>query len=153
MIISLRKRCCAFTLIEIILVVFIISLIAGISIPAFSNHYSMMQLREKADHIAHLMRYAQSRAILDRKHYFLYYDNGKHHVQIVSYNSESEFYEKMLSRWGRLVSLESIQIKNYPDQISFYPDGRIDPVTLELFYKNNKIILTTAEQRGIVRVY
>ena len=57
--ISLR----GFTLIELILVVFLIAVIAAAAVPNFSRTYQQMVLRQTADDLALVMRYAQSRAI------------------------------------------------------------------------------------------
>ena len=62
---AMRPR--GFTLVEILLVVMLIGLAAGLAVPNFSGSFSSLQLRETAENLGYLMRYAQSRAIIRRQ--------------------------------------------------------------------------------------
>ncbi|MBU4333896.1 MAG: prepilin-type N-terminal cleavage/methylation domain-containing protein, partial [Candidatus Omnitrophica bacterium] len=53
---GLSSKKSAFTLIEIILVVLLLSVIAGLTIPNFRNSFRKVKLQNSANNIAYLMR-------------------------------------------------------------------------------------------------
>ena len=64
-----------FTLIEVILVVLILSVIAGLTIPRFSSTYNRFILQKSVEDLAYIMRYAQSRAITKNRVIRLEFDS------------------------------------------------------------------------------
>ena len=142
----------AFTLIEIILAMVLMGIMAGISIPAFSSTYHQMILRGKADDVAHVMRYAQSRAIADGRGYQVLIDEEASTVQLLEYHASSGQYEAYLGRWGRAVRIDPVTIDADQTVLSFAPDGRIDPVEIQFSFHDQHVLLTTKEHRGYVRV-
>lgn len=147
------KQTKAFTLIELMLVIIVFVVIAGIAVPNFRQVYSSMQLKKSANDVAYLMRYAQSRAILKNLKIRLTFDEELKKYWLVQ-NSSSEEYERFKSRTGRAQEIPS-QITVDTDElfITFYPDGSIEKKRL-YFCRNEKCYtISTQEQRGYINVF
>src|SRR3989338_7485961 len=63
-----------FTIIEILLVIVLLTVAAAMTIPNFTRSFDKLELRDAANKLAYLMRYAQSRAIYNRRPLRLLFD-------------------------------------------------------------------------------
>ncbi len=141
-----------FTLIEMLLVVLVLAIIAGISIPNFKGTYSGMQLKNEVDQLTYLMRYAQSRAVIKNAPMQVVFISNNRQYRLLQ-KKEDEF-EKFSSRMGRLYSVsDKISITAQKDHINFYPDGSIDKERVDVCSDKKCFIISTREQRGYVNVY
>ncbi len=97
----------AFTLMELLLVLLLVGVLAGLALPSFGPAYSRIQLKETANQILYLMQYAQSRAIIKRKTLGLQFDSSRTHYNLVEIKkdpelpSAPEYPEKISGRFGR----------------------------------------------------
>jgi len=153
----------AFTLIEILLVIVILTIIGGLAIPNLSQTFSRVQLNQTANDMAYLMRYAQSRAIIQRftcqfildaenKRYWITQQNSP--AQEDSDSSESQpSFKKISGRLGRTLGIPlDIQVQAENPTMQFYPDGRIDKDSFQLCLKHRCVTVSTKEKSGYVRV-
>ena len=65
----------AFTLIEMLLVLIILSVIVGLTVPNFGKSVNTFELKKTANDIVYLVRWAQSRAINENVNYQLAFLN------------------------------------------------------------------------------
>ncbi len=153
---SLRN---GFTLIEIILVMAILVVIAGLTLPSFRSTYNILQLKEESQDMAFLMRYAQSRSITknvivrlvlndDLTQYWLEDENKG------AENSAEGSFQRFSGRLGRDFEIKKgIIIEITANTVEFYPDGTIDKRRIFLCDALNKCFtVSTEEQRGHVIV-
>lgn len=146
----------AFTFIEIILVVIILLVISAVAIPNFSGTFRYYQAQTVAKNMAHLMRYAQSRAIThnsflkldiraaDRYYQLLEADYGDGLIEGVDFSV-------LQNRFGRKYAIPAeIEITASAEEIFFYPDGEISKVRVSLCQGEVCKWLSTQEQRGHV---
>ena len=152
-----RRIVRGFTFIEIILVVLVLGILAGLSIPNFSHTYQRLQLRKTAEDLAYLMRYAQSRAITTNFLLRLEFDS-----QYTSYwLSEKEIedsplasYQRLSSQFGRVFHIPSkVSVQSDHQTIDFYPDGNIAKQSITVCSFKQCMVVSTKEQRGSVYVY
>lgn len=133
------------TFIEILLVVIIIGALIGISLPNLRKAFDNLQLNSASQDLQSFMNYLRQRAIVEGK--------------IIYFNIDSENKEcwaQIKDATARLKSLAlppDIGIETDQKQILFYPDGRIDSVTIKLIQPNNQnVILTTKGVYGKVKL-
>lgn len=150
---SWKRHLNAFSLIELLLVVLLISVLAGISFPRFNQVYANIRLQQAVDDLSGLMRYAQGRAI------------ARQETLQINFNTEKTAYRLMTGLVGQASPIEGRRGRIYrvPDgilleaehsQILFYPSGQMQRV--EIFLSNTperKFIVTTKEIRGSVHVF
>jgi prepilin-type N-terminal cleavage/methylation domain-containing protein len=138
-----------FTLIEILLVVIIIGIVLALSAPNFSNGYTRFQLNKTADDLLTVSRWAQAMAIGQERIYALSLADDHHSYKLVRSNNDT--FEPVNGSLGRMHPIpESISLDASNDSIEFYPDGTIDPATIQLASPGQKIILSSTEVRGMM---
>lgn len=159
----------AFTLIEILLVVVILLIIVGVSAPNFSPVIKSLELKQAANDLAYLMRYAQSRSIVQNKILRLYFSDerdsywlmqGKPEENIdappskeVSEGVSPKLFERFAGRYGKSFHVSNrVVMKGKADHIDFLPDGRISKEEVELCSEAHCFIVTTKGYRGKVNV-
>ena len=148
-----------FTLIEIIIVTLILGIIAGLAIPQFQNTTRKFQLKTTVDDLAYIMRYAQSRAVIENKLIQLDFEPDFSKYWLTQENTDEkkssmETFERISGRLGRTFSIgESIKIKTERSVINFYPDGSMDQTRFYVCHQKQCFTISTQEQRGKVKVY
>ena len=149
-----------FSFVEIILVVVILAIIAGLAIPNFSQTYLSFQLKRTAEDMAFLLRYAQSRAVTKNRYVQLQYDADRSQYWLEEaslspvLNSLQEDFERFSGRWGRTFDvLSDIDLELSQDHIRFYPDGSIDKAQFYICQKKKCFTISTKLQRGAVHVF
>lgn len=165
----------AFTLIEILLVLIIVGIILAISAPNFSKGYSRFQLNKTADDLLSVSRWAQAMAIGQERIYALSFSIDRRSYSLVRVKAplqnegtgntegsdDQESFEPVNGALGRMHSIPDairlVMTQPYDskgtgnaDLIEFYPDGTIDPATIELNSHEQKTELSSTEVRGMM---
>ena len=145
----------SYTLVELLLVVIILSIIAGIAIPSFRKTYLNLELDNSANNLALLMRYAQAHSVLERRIYRLNFDLREKRCWLTKQlEGAPNTFEAVSSRLGKsLILPKDIEIESESEFVNFYPDGKIDGISIYLKNKNNKTVTVSTEgQIGYVDV-
>lgn len=150
----------SFTLIELLLVVVLLGVVAGLAVPNFSNTYVNFQLSETAKNISALMQYAQSRSIIKGVRHQMELDPSfsKYWLTQEASSSEDEegtgIFERIPGRFGRMFAIpQDIAVESEDPKILFYPDGKIDKIRIYLHNKKGDYFtITTEEQAGQVQI-
>ena len=149
-----------FTLIEILLVLVILGFMAGLAIPHFSRSYSTILLKRTASDLASLMRYAQSRALIQRQVFQLTLDPQTKRYRLQKADSgspEKKFqlhFSPIAGRLGRAFEIpREIRVLTENPAIDFQPDGKITKASWSLCDKDHCLRISTKEQSGYVRVF
>jgi prepilin-type N-terminal cleavage/methylation domain-containing protein len=146
----------AFTLIEILLVVIIIGIVLALSAPNFSKAYSRFQLDKTADDLLNCSRWAQAMAIGQERTIALSFshDHRSYDLTRIQVNEESDdpqSFEPVIGPLGRMHQIpEGIGLDAKSDNIYFYPDGTIDPATVQLDTPQQKVTLSSTQVRGMM---
>lgn len=151
----------AFTLIEILMVVVLLGVVAGLAVPNFSSTYEKFLLGETVKDLSFFMRYAQDRAVIKSKHHRIVFGDQEPTYwmeeaagQEQDGNTDEKF-TPITGRFGRVFGIpEGITLQAAQPHVGFYPDGRIDKIRIYLCNrKNNCFTLSTYEQDGYVQVF
>lgn len=135
----------ALTFIEVLLVAAIIGTLIGVSLPYFRKTSNTLTLRSFAKDLQSVMNYLEQRAVVSGKIITLNINNAQK-----KYWARIDDEESLLNS-GRIP--EGIRISPAEQLVLFYPDGKIDPITLTLVNSDNQeITLTTKGVFGKVKI-
>jgi len=126
----------AVTFIELLLVIVIIGILIGISVPRFRKTFNHLQLNSSSRELQASMNYLRQRSIVEGKPIYLNIDSdtGEYWAEVKDVKNRLRTYR---------VPIE-IRIEAEQKQIIFYPDGSIDKVTISLIGSDNQnVTLTT----------
>ena len=154
----------SFSLIELLLVVVILGVIAGLAIPNFSQTYASLQLQETAKNIAYVMRYAQSQAVIKQKNLRLEFDEPNKTYWLTQSMDEAQekntkggeaSFERILGRNGRTFNIPDELTLEIPKPfVEFYPNGDIEKMRIFLSNPKRKYFtVSTQEQTGYVLIF
>ncbi|MDD3374464.1 MAG: prepilin-type N-terminal cleavage/methylation domain-containing protein [Candidatus Omnitrophica bacterium] len=150
----------AFTLIELLMVLVLVALIAGLALPNLLKGRTYIELKQTAKDMARVMQYAQQRSVIDNREYQMQIDSSENRYWLMAevlsddvIMIEKEF-EKIPGRMGKVLTIpEKIEVQAEKETIHFYPNGLVEKVQINLTDQKNKIVVSTKEQRGSVYVY
>jgi prepilin-type N-terminal cleavage/methylation domain-containing protein len=147
-----------FTLIEICLALIVLGALLALAVPNLSKTYRIVEFKKAADDAAFLMRYAQSRAVEEKKIYRFRLDNDRRHYWIERADTDEDGlpgeFERIRSTMGRTLKFPaSVGIGIEGDPIQSYPDGTISKGRLLIQGANSRWVVSSMEQRGYVVVY
>jgi len=147
------KNKLAFTLIELLIVLVILSVIAGLSIPNFSKNFGHFELKKTAEDIVYLVRWAQLRAVNDKVNYQLVFFNDPQSYRILRAETSNRVntsdFIPLASHMGRIFKIpDSVKVKNDVKSLMIHPDGTLDKVRIHLTGQGGGLILSSLEQRG-----
>ncbi len=141
----------AFTLTEMLLIVVLLTVAAGLSLPNFSKSYTKLQLDTSVTTLTHMMRYAQSRAITQNKKIRLLFNDPTEKYQL--FEEKEEQYVPLNGRWGKVVSFpKGITVKPLHLSIDFFPRGEIEKTDVQICQDKDCAIVTTQQQRSQIEV-
>jgi prepilin-type N-terminal cleavage/methylation domain-containing protein len=147
----------AFTLIEIMLVVIIIGIVLAMAAPNFSKGYSRFQLKSTADDLLSVSRWAQAMAIGQERIYALSFSSDHRSYKLMRVKSDDEndvqedSFEPVNGTLGRMHTIpDTIRLDTQDERIEFYPDGTIDPATIQLDSPDQKTVLSSTEVLGMM---
>jgi prepilin-type N-terminal cleavage/methylation domain-containing protein len=134
-----------YTFIELICVVIIVGVLAGVSMPVIKNVFLVAQLESSAQELRSFMGYVRERSLLERVIIRI-------HIPL----DKAEYWAVVDGATRRLKTFRvpaGIHIESDKEEICFYPDGRIDKADISLTVSSGKnILLTTRGVLGGVKV-
>jgi Tfp pilus assembly protein FimT len=135
------------TLIELFLVIIIIGVLVGISLPSLKATFNNLRLDSFSRELQSLMNYLHERSIVEKKVIYLNIDNNKKEIWAEIKGEQAQTRLKTLG-FG-----DDIKIETDSEEIIFYPDGEITKATIEVRnHYNQKISLTTKGVFGGVKI-
>ena len=127
----------AFTLLELVLVMVLIAVGLAVAAPSLQGWNRGTKLRNQADQLVSVTRWARTHAIADSTVYRLNIDPSGSAYSLTK-QSGQEFVAVESSEWGRSFQLEdaTLQLTDASGAVTttvdFHPDGRTDQATLQL---------------------
>lgn len=128
-----------FTLIEILLVVGMIALLLGFSLPQIGGLYKGYRFHAEIQNVEKLLLYAQTQAVADRKTYKLQFDQQSNTVQIhVRSKEDASSFDPIKNRYSPMTLAESVNLRYMRDEaIFFFPDGTSTETSFALVPSDN----------------
>jgi len=127
----------SFTFLEILFVIIIIGILAGVSFPALRRTYVDLQLDDCSRQLQAFMNYLDGRAVAEGTIIYLTIDpEGK------------AYWAQAKDSGSRIRSYSipsSIAVETDQQQMIFYPDGSIDPCTIKLISSEGRAITLTTK--------
>ncbi len=145
----------AFTLIELLIVITILGILTGVSVPQLRKTADNFQLDNFVKDTYYLCRYLESSSISEGRIYCLNVNPSEKWLK-TSYKDSDGTFKPAAGKSARARKVpEGISIVTSSDitEIYFYPDGSISGITLA--FKNNhnhKASLTTSGTTGAIKI-
>ena len=149
---SIKKS--AFTLIEILLVMAVMAVIAGLTVPSFGRSFKALKLKKTAEDVAFLMRYAQSRAVSKSQTLSLAFNSERSQYWISQGATDDMSSGRISSHLGRPRKIPTgVDVELEQESMSFHPDGSIDKQYVYVCQEDRCYTISSREQRGAVHVF
>lgn len=131
----MRRKVEAFTLVEIVIAVFIILLVLTLAVPSVRGVLADRRLRRSLDEMNRFVRLAQERAIVDRRTYLISW--GKDHLILrpeafmEDEDPEQPTAAMQLQRGDAYVlNLPAALAEDPPSDWAFWPSGTCEPAVI-----------------------
>ena len=125
------KRSSGFTFIELMLVILLISVLAGLSVPLIRHASADLELKDTSFTLAKMISYAQEMAVLESTTYQLNLDPAKSAFWLTRSG------EVIKSKIGKKFRLpHDLTLETKARGVLFYPDGRADDAEISIIGKN-----------------
>ena len=129
------QRLRAFTLIEIVLAVFILMLLLMLAVPSLSGVLANKRLKRSLDGFNNLVRQAQERSVKERRPYLIVWSKKNVLMRPEAFAKDEgakATAEFRLDRGDALnLSLPAALTKKHPAEWIFWPSGTCEPATVQ----------------------
>ena len=129
------RHCRAFTLVEIVLAVFILMLLVLLAVPSLNGVLADRRLRRSLDSFNKLVRQAQERSVAERRSYLIAWDKDHVFLRPETFAKGEEIKpaaEFHLDRGDALkLVLSAALTKNPAAEWIFWPSGACEPATVQ----------------------
>jgi len=126
-----RRPAAGFTLVELTLVVLLIAVLTGLSVPLLKGASADLALKDTSFNITQMIGYAQEMTLLDKESYALNLDPEKATFWLTRSGAAIK------GRAGKVFRLpRGIKMESEKTAVFFYPDGRADDAEIKLTGKS-----------------
>ncbi len=140
-----------FTFIELMIVVAIIGVLAGITVPMFRIHFEEHMRQDFAARLQAAMQYQRERAVTEGNVTVCAIDEAERAVVFFENGTQTRVSAMAIPQGISARILKPQEPTGM--QVAFYPDGQIEPVVLELRSDDGAVTdLTTEDQFGQVTI-
>ncbi len=129
------QRLRGFTLVEIVLAVFILMLLLALAVPSLTGVLADRQLKRSLDGFNNLVRHAQERSVVERRAYLIFWSKNKVAARPEALAEDEEVKttaEFALGRGDLLkLSLPAALTDKHPAEWIFWPSGTCEPAIVQ----------------------
>jgi len=138
---SRRPNRAAFTLIELILVILIISILISLSSPLLKKRFSDLELQNTTFNLSGTINYAQEMAIVEKANYRLNFDfdKGRYWITKLGSTDDTDLYKRIGGRYGKVFFIpKGLTLSGKDNEITLYPDGRSSRAEIKIISKDRQ---------------
>jgi type II secretory pathway pseudopilin PulG len=125
------QRLRGFTLVEIVLAVFILMLLLALAVPSLTGVLADRQLKRSLDGFNNLVRHAQERSVAERRPYLIVWSKKKVVARPEAFAEDEEIKATAEFALGRgevlKLSLPAALTNKHPAEWIFWPSGTCEP--------------------------
>ena len=129
------QRLRGFTLVEIVLAVFIFLLLLALAVPSLTGVLADRQLKRSLDGFNNLVRHAQERSVTERRPYLIVWNKNNVTARPETFAEDEEVKATAEFGLGRgevlKLSLPVALNKKHPAEWIFWPSGTCEPAIVE----------------------
>jgi type II secretory pathway pseudopilin PulG len=129
------QRLRGFTLVEIVLAVFILMLLLALAVPSLTGVLADRQLKRSLDGFNNLVRHAQERSVAERRAYLIVWSKNKvvAHPEALAEDEEVKATAEFALGRGELLklSLPVALTDKHPAEWIFWPSGTCEPAIVQ----------------------
>lgn len=129
------QRLRGFTLVEIVLAVFILLLLLAVAVPSLTGVLADRQLKRSLDGFNNLVRHAQERSVAERRAYLIVWSKNKvvARPEALAQDEEVKATAEFALGRGELLklSLPAAWTDKHPAEWIFWPSGTCEPATVQ----------------------
>ena len=129
------QRLRGFTLVEIVLAVFILLLLLGLAVPSLTGVLADRQLKRSLDGFNNLVRHAQERSVVERRAYLIVWSKKKvvARPEVFAENEEVKATAEFALGRGEVLklSLPTALTNKHPAEWIFWPSGTCEPAIVQ----------------------
>jgi type II secretory pathway pseudopilin PulG len=129
------QRFRGFTLVEIVLAVFILMLLIALAVPSLTGVLADRQLKRSLDGFNNLVRHAQERSVAERKAYLIVWSKDKvvARPEALAEDEEGKATAEFALGRGELLklSLPAALTNKHPAEWIFWPSGICEPAIVQ----------------------
>ena len=129
------QRLRGFTLVEIVLAVFILMLLLGLAVPSLTGVLADRQLKRSLDGFNNLVRYAQERSVVERRAYLIVWNKNNVVARPEAFAEAEEVKATAEFALGRgevlKLSLPVALTNKHPAEWIFWPSGTCEPAIVQ----------------------
>ena len=127
----------AFTLIELLIVVVIVSILVVITVPRFRGSFEFIRFENSVRNFTKLVRYGQDLAVIYRRHYRLKVEAREGAFWLEHEGKTKGRFEKVSGKWGKKYFIPSfVDLKTDKKEYVFYWDGRSQTGEVEFEFRD-----------------
>jgi prepilin-type N-terminal cleavage/methylation domain-containing protein len=143
-----------FTLLELVVVILVLSLVAGISLPAMMRGRTAFQLRASGREVVNLFRYAREKAISEQMPLKVVVDRGQQNL-VLSDEFGGNARSTRLPNHVTIARLflEGREVQNEALTIRFLPNGSAEEAQVELRADGSSLRVITDPLTGGARIF
>jgi type II secretory pathway pseudopilin PulG len=129
------QRLRGFTLVEIVLAVFILMLLLALAVPSLTGVLADRQLKRSLDGFNNLVRHAQERSVVERRAYLIVWSKNKVVARPEAFAEDKEVKATAEFALGReellKLSLPMALTDKHPAEWIFWPSGTCEPAIVQ----------------------
>lgn len=140
----------AFTLLELLVVIAVISVTLGLLIPSFHKTFSDIQLNACVQDMVSFIRYARERAIVENTVFRLNLDMGEGSYWLTKKEPDKDSFSRPSEKLGRKHTVSgALRIEASENTVDFYPDGEIGASQIWLRNQNGKALAISLKPNAV----
>ncbi|MDD5617726.1 MAG: prepilin-type N-terminal cleavage/methylation domain-containing protein [Candidatus Omnitrophica bacterium] len=144
----------AFSLVELLIVIVVISSLLVISLPRFRSTFNQLMFDNFCNTLASRINYLHERAYVEQKSYRLNFDLGSRAIKIEFQKEYQNDFIPCKGLLGKNITIpKGMEIKLRDNFIYFYPDSTSSGEYIAISGFGNKLVISINKTTGYIKIH